>query len=183
MTTTRWRDITHKPTCRDASRYEFLPPTDPQTDEEVVKKVYPDAKIARDHHSAYYAFTKMGAGGRISEYVGSEDIAWKSAHSKLPTDPQNREQATEHPKPRPDACYCCRESGCQLGCACESGAPVENREQAPESSKPFLSPEMASLVAGLREEAEYSEHYGGLVYVNNNNLILLLDALEGKSHE
>ena len=78
--------------------------------------------------------------------AGPKKLRGADARSKLPTDPQNREQATE-------------------------------------SSKPSLSPEMASLVAGLREEAEYSEHYGGLVYVNNNNLILLLDALEGKSHE
>lgn len=54
------------------------------TDEQRVKAVYPDAKIARDHHSAYYLFTKQGAGGRISEYVGSEELAWKSAASKLP---------------------------------------------------------------------------------------------------
>jgi hypothetical protein len=49
-----------------------------------VLAVYPDATIARDHHSAYYAFTKKGAGGRISGYVGSEELVWQSAARNLP---------------------------------------------------------------------------------------------------
>lgn len=62
---------------------------------ERVSKVYPDAKIGRDHHSAYYAFTKKGAGGRISGYMGSEDLEWADAASKLPATVQPEDENTK----------------------------------------------------------------------------------------
>lgn len=80
------------------------------SDEQAVKAVYPDAKIGRDHHSAYYAFTKTGAGGRISEHVGSDALAWKSARSKLKPEPT----------PAGSTCQYCSDYGCH---SCPSAEP------------------------------------------------------------
>ena len=138
MTTTRWRDITHKPTCRDASRYEFLLPTDPQmptqTDEQVVRQKYPFASVTHCSHIWEIWRNEKHEGnyydGRLGYSGDSQSKAWADARSKLPTDPQNREQARDEPEWDLMPMASRRK---------EVDETYENREQAPESSKPSIA--------------------------------------------
>ena len=187
MTTTRWRDITHKPTCRDASRYEFLEAvsdkemttmttqtrcinypcalpaghdgrcssTDPQmttqTDEQVVRQKYPFASVTHCSHIWEIWRNEKHEGnyydGRLGYSGDSQSKAWADARSKLPTDPQNR-------------------------------------EQSPESSKPSLSPEIVCAMRRLSNEAKFTatSEFPRLIAAIKT-VDELLDALEGKSYE